>query len=838
MNRPTDSVSAVDRGRDGWMVRVVGGILRDLQLAARQLRKSRGFTTVTLLTLALCIGANTAIFSMVYALLLKPLPFPEPSRLVGVYNDFPKPGLNRLPSSIQQYLDFQQHTSSYSALGLWVQYQGMFGEETSAHPLTVGRATRGFFEALGVKPLIGQFFTDDQQRSGADKVAVLTQSFWETQFAEDPSILGKTLRFDGESYTIIGVAPRALEAFDARVRFVWPVSWDAATLNPGGRYRLGYALVARLRPGVPMGQAHAEAELIEQRYYDGAAPEERKFINDTGHKIDVALLQMERVQPLRSTLYLLEAGVVLVLLIGCVNVANLLLARANGRQGELAIRLALGASRGLIARQLLVESALLTVLGGALGVGVAFGAIRGVNHFIAGLMPNLLPFAIDLRVLGFTVAISVAAGLFVGLVPVVHVLRANLMALIHGQSRSTSGSLGVRTLSSVLIVGQVAVALMLLAGAALLVRSFVNVLAVPSGIDPQHVVTGRVSVPAAHRKTEEAERALQDRMVQALQDIPGASAVALGVATPFRGALPVNALNFEENALPPGSTQPSAFRVMVTPGYLATLKLTLIEGRFFTADDMIKGRPPAFVVDEAFAKKYFPGRSALGGRFTFGNRPAKDSDWPTIVGVVRNVPHNGVEDDRGVPFIYHLFGGRPGALTVFVRSDRAANETLTAMQDTLRRVDPALTMYDTGPLQTFVDASFDNRRAVMLLLGTFAGLALFLSALGIYGMLAYDVSQRTREIGIRGALGATREQVIGLVMRQGVAKTLIGVVLGLVGALSLSHAMTTLLFQVKPTDPVGYVAVSCVLIAVGAVASYLPARRAAKIDPIRALRVE
>jgi putative ABC transport system permease protein len=212
MHRPTDSVSSVDGTRDGWVVRVVGGILRDMQLAARQLRKSRGFTTVTLLTLALCIGANTAIFSMVYALLLKPLPFPEPSRLVGVYNDFPKPGLNRLPSSIQQYLDFQQHTSSYSALGLWVQYQGMFGEETSAHPLTVGRATRGFFEALGVKPLIGQFFTDDQQRSGADKVAVLTQSFWETQFAEDPSILGKTLRFDGESYTIIGVAPRSMLA--------------------------------------------------------------------------------------------------------------------------------------------------------------------------------------------------------------------------------------------------------------------------------------------------------------------------------------------------------------------------------------------------------------------------------------------------------------------------------------------------------------------------------------------------------------------------------------------------------------------------------------------------
>jgi putative ABC transport system permease protein len=281
-----------------------------------------------------------------------------------------------------------------------VQYQCMFGEDTAAHPLGVGRATRGFFEALGVKPLIGQFFTDDQQRSGADKVAVLTQSFWETQFAEDPAILGKTLRFDGESYTIIGVAPRALEAFDARVRFIWPVSWDAAKLTPGGRYMLGYALVARLRPGVAIGQAHAEAELIEQRYYDGAPPEERKFIDDTGHKIDVGLLQMERVQPLRSTLYLLESGVMLVLLIGCVNVANLLLARANGRQGELAIRLALGASRGMIARQLLIESALLTLLGGALGIGVAYGAIRGVNHFTAALMPNLLPFAIDPRVLG------------------------------------------------------------------------------------------------------------------------------------------------------------------------------------------------------------------------------------------------------------------------------------------------------------------------------------------------------------------------------------------------------------------------------------------------------
>jgi putative ABC transport system permease protein len=646
--------------RDPWIVRVVTGGLFDLRHAARLLVKTRGFTIVTLLTLALCIGANTAIFSMVYALLLKPLPFDEPGRIVEIYNTFPKAGLNKLPSSIVQFADYRQNTSSYENLGLWVQYQGMCGEDGAAEPVSIGRATDGFFTTLRLKPLLGQFFTEENQRQGADKIVVLTQSFWETRYAEDPGVLGKTLRLDGETYTIVGVAPRALEAFDARVRVIWPMSWNPDRLNPQSRHSLGLGLFARLRPGVTVGQALAEADALEKRFYQNTAdPTNRDFIDRSGHKVAVGAVQVERVLPLRSTLYLLQGGVVFVLLIGCVNVANLLLARANGRQGELAIRFALGASRAAIARQLLVEGALLTTIGAVLGIGVAIATLRVINHFTAQMLPNLLPFAIDGKVLGFTVVISIVAALFVGLVPIVHVFRTNLMELIHRQSRSASGGIGVRALSSILIIGQVAVALVLLAGAGLLIRSFVNALAVSPGFDPAHVVTARISVPAPDRKTEQTERALQGRIEQALLEIPGVSAAALGGATPFRGALSINALVFAQDTLPPGAPQPSAFRVMVTPGYLETMKLALVEGRFFTAADAEPGRPPAFVVDEAFAKKYFAGRSALGGRFSFVSKPGKDSDWPTVIGVVRNVPHNGVEDHSGVPFIYNLFSGRP-----------------------------------------------------------------------------------------------------------------------------------------------------------------------------------
>jgi predicted permease len=460
------------------------------------------------------------------------------------------------------------------------------------------------------------------------------------------------------------------------------------------------------------------------------------------------------------------------------------------------------------------------------------------NFYLAKMLPQSLPAALDWRVLGFAVALALAVGVIIGLIPVFHILRTNLAAVIQSSSRGASSGRGVRALSGALVVAQVAVALMLLTGAGLLIHSFAQALRVDTGLDPANVVTARIALTREHRASDEAALKLRERLLQAMREIPGVTSVALAASTPFQGGLPINAFTLENDTLPPGSPQPGAFRVLVTPGYLDTLGLQLVEGRFYADVDQTPDRRH-FVVDQSFARKFFPDRSAVGGRFSFGGRPQNPEDWPTIIGVVKDVPHNGVEEKSGNPFIYQVVqGGRPAGLTLFLRAPRPSADVVSALRAKVREIDPALPLFEAGALEEAVGSSFDNRRAVMLLLAAFAVLALFLSALGIYGVLAYDVSQRTREIGMRAAIGASRGQIVGLILRQGLWKGGLGVGLGLVGAAALSSSITTLLFDVQPTDPAVYAIVSLVLIGVTALASYLPARRASRIDPLVALRDE
>ena len=814
------------------------GSLTDFRHTFRLLWKSKRITAITLVTLALCIGATTAIFSSVYSLMLKPLPFQEPERIVELDSSAVKAGLNHMPANVPFYLDYSKNATLYERVGLWTFFYGLVGEKDAVVRVPGVRMTAEIFDILRIQPVHGTFFTKEQNKPGADKVIVLTQSYWQAQYQESPEVLGKEVRIDDEAYKVIGVAPRVLEAFDARMKFVVPLSWQPAQENPQGRYGVGIQLFGRLKPGVTAGQADAEAKTVEKRYVDAGPPPLKAFVERSGMTMNVGGVQEQRVEPVRPTLLMLQGGVAFVLLIGCVNVANLLLVRSNARQSELAIRSALGASRATIVRQFLLESLLLTSLGAALGLGVAWGALRVTNSYLAKMLPQSLPASLDWRVLGFAVALTVVVGLIIGLIPVFHILRTNLAAALQSSSRGASSSRGVRALSGVLVVAQVAVALMLLTGAGLLIHSFAQALRVETGLDPTKVVTARIALTREHRASDEAANKIRERLFQAMREIPGVTSVALSFATPFQGGLPINAFTLENDTLPPGAPQPGAFRVIVTPGYLQTLGLQLVEGRFYEEADMAPGRR-MFVVDQSFARKFFPNGSAIGGRFAFGGRPSKPEDWPSIIGVVKDVPHNGVEEKSGNPFIYQLFqGGRPGGLTLFLRTDRPASDVVSALRDKVRAIDPALPLFDAGGLQEAVDSSFDNRRAVMLLLAAFAGLALFLSALGIYGVLAYDVSQRTREIGVRSAVGASRGQITGLILRQGLWKGGIGVVLGLVGAALLSRSMTTLLFNVRPTDPIVYAAVSFVLIGVALLASYLPARRAARIDPLIALRDE
>jgi predicted permease len=822
--------------RASWVRRSLSGLKADVSFALRMLAKNKGFVTTALLTLALCIGANTAIFSMLYALVIKPLPYREPARIVEVYNSFPKVGLNKLPSNIVQYLDFKQHTNAFAQLALWQSGEFTLGQESGPTRSAGAYATAEIFDVLGLHPVLGRFFTAENHVPGADKILVLSQSFWRTQYHEDPAVIGQKLMLDGENFEIVGVAPHDFEAFDARTKFVRPMAWPPDRVTQFARYGVSPQLYGRLKPEATIAIAFAQVAGLEKQFYDAAPPQVREFLDRSGHVIGVNTVQAQRVEPLKGSLYLLQGGVLFVLLIGCLNVANLLLARSNARQDELAIRVALGAGRGAIARQLLVESTLLVWLGAALGLGLAWLALTASNRFISQLMPTTLPFKIDGRVLGYTALVASVMSLVIGLLPIVHVLRGNLLGVIQSRSRSASTGKGVRTLSSALVVAQVAFALILLTGAGLLIHSFANAIAIDPGFEPRQMIAARVALPGKYQKDNGTVQ-FQQRLLASLREIPDLTA-SLATATPFATGLPINAFGLRDYTLPPGASQPGAFHLGASPTYLDALHIPLREGRWFNDTDTDKSRR-VFVVDENFAKRFFPGKSAVGQHLTFGGPPAKEEDWPEIVGVVGNVRHNGVEEKSGNPYLYHPLTQTPfGEVSVLIRTARPVVEAIALLREKIAAIDPALPVFQAGPMDSVITTRLNNRRAIMLLLGSFAGIALLLSAIGIYGVLAYDVSQRTREIGIRGAIGATREQIVTLILHQGLWKTGIGLAAGIAGALALSRYMTTLLFDVKSTDPLVYVVVTLLLLMTAVLASYLPARRAARIDPLVALRSE
>ena len=827
--------------RDGRGWRVMEHVLRDIRFGARALRKSPGFSLTAVLTLALCVGANTAIFSVIYALLLKPLPFPTPGRIVEIYNEFPKAGLPKEPCSIIQYQEYKNQTVSYDTAGLWSTGIVTLGAEGSADRITEAFCTPEMFDILGAKPLIGRFFTSENDREGEDKVLVLTQSFWESHFAEDPAVCSKTMRIDGEIYRIIGVAPRAVEAFDARAKFIKPLSWSKSSVSQYSRFALSKQLYARLKAGHSSASALSEATEVERRYYEGAPVNMKAFLGNSGHRMAVVPIQDERMRPVTPSLVLIQGAAVFVLLVGCVNIANLLLARTNSRQHEIAIRSALGASRGTIVFQFMTEYLLLIVLGICIGLGIALGCLPFANHFVLKVLPNTLPVKLDAGALTIATGVFLLVGVVVGFLPVLHILQTKLTRGIPVNVRGSSGSPGARMFSGILVTGQIAAALVLLSGAGLLGRSFAKAISVDPGFDATNVLTANIAVPGAYRQ-DQRWPAFQERLLQAIREIPGVESAALATSIPFLGVDNSNPFTIKDSKLPPGSPQPVAQFIGVSADYFSTLHIQLLEGRFFDQSDVFSGRH-AHVVDERFARKYFPWRSAVGGRFAYDRAPdqppERDSDVPVIVGVVRWVPHNGVEDRSNNPFIYYPIQSKvQGGLSLLLRSPRQPSDLIPALREKLRSVDASIPLFDISTLPDAVDRSFENRKAILLVLGGFAALALFLSGIGIYGVLAYDVSLRTREIGIRGAIGASRPQIMGLIMRQAAWKVAAGSLVGLASAVILSRYIADLLYELSPTDPLAYASVCMLLVSVALLASYLPARRAAGIDPIRALRIE
>lgn len=806
----------------------------DLRFSLRSLRRAAGFSAAVIVTLALCIGANTTIMSVLYGLILKPMPFHDSGQLVQVYNSFPKNSRPKERVSVPQYLDYKANADLFEGFALWTVWTFNIGEDTDPERGIGARVTADYFALLGVQPLLGRFYTMEECVPGKDAVLVLTETFWERKFKADPTVIGRVIQLGGQPFTIIGVAPRRLEALNTDTTVLTPFAWAPQQAGPNARWSTAATLYARVKPGVAHAAARAQLMTLEKNAQDAAPPGARDFLERGGFQIGLGQVRAEQTRSVRTSLLMLQVGALFVLLLGCVNVANLMLARANARQTELAIRQALGAGQGALARQMLVEGLLLAAGGAALGLALAWSSLRVINTYTTSIVREVQPIAIDGAMLGLTLFTAVTVALLIALLPMFRTWRTNLVVSLQGGSRGASAGGGTRAASGLLVIAQVALALMLLVGAGLLMRSFSRVLKVDPGFDAARVVQGR-TVFGRPGMTPDAIKSTAELIIERMKEIPGVEQIGYTNVFPLSPTFNVGNFNILGYPLAPGEGMPSAVGLAVSPGYFGAMGIRLLEGRDFNAADTASGPRRVFIVDQNFARKYFPGRSAVGQAVGGGpNLPPEQ--WPRIVGVVAAAKLFGLEDS-GTPVAFMPMGPA-AAFSLVLRTSRPAKEMVPLMRAKLRSVDSSAPLYHEGSLAEELDWMLSNRRGVMWLLGAFAGIALILSAVGLYGMLAYDVAQRTKEIGIRGAIGASRGQIVGLILRQGLSKTGLGLVIGLGGAFYLSRYLGSMLFEVKPTDPPVFAGVAFLLLVVALLASWLPARRAAKIDPVVALRAE
>lgn len=808
---------------------------KEIGFAFRSLRRAPGFSLAVLLTLGLCIGPNTAILSALYTFVYKPLPFREPDRLVSITNEATRQGGAKRAASVVQATDFAVHADRFEGFAYFTAVNATLGTEDA--PVRVnGMAVSASFFTVGVPLELGRPFAEDEQSPGKDHVVILSHRAWSKRHNADPAIIGRTIQLDAEAYTVIGVATPSFELLFDDVDFFRPYTLRPDDTNPLSRYASTARLVGRLKPGVTLAEARAQLAVLERTFYEQVAPPRwRSMLDEAGYRISVIPVREDLAEPVRAPLWLLQSGAALVLLLGCVNVASLLLARAATKRQELAIRHALGAGRATLLRQMLAESLLLVGLAGALGVGVAAGMLRVMNHYLPTVVRHVPPIALETRVLGIVLAVVTLMIVAMGVAPFALLWRSDLRP---GETPQASTSRRGRRAIGGLVVGQVALALILLVSAGLLLRSFAQVMAVSPGFDAARVVHARVSLPSVRYKGEQEQLAVQQRILAGLAAIPAAEALGLSADFPIKERF--NAMGFfTPSGVTAGTGQALVYYSSVSPGFFSTMGIRLEEGRLFRDDDDFR-KTPVVIVDETFARRFFPGRNVVGMEMVFGTKPPlAGRPWMRIIGVVSRANLAGLEGRDGWPFVYTPFNQQPAlGFSFMVRSSRPEAEVLNEMRSRVHAIDPGLAIYGEGVLAGSLDALLGNRRALLWLLGLFAGLALVLAAVGLYGVLNYDVAQRTREIGIRGAIGATRGQIVALILRQGLGKAALGLGLGAIGAALFTRALRKMLFDVSATDPIAYGGVGLLLFGVALAASWLPARRAAKVDPIVALRCE
>jgi putative ABC transport system permease protein len=807
----------------------MNGFLQDLRYAIRQLRQSPSFTAVALVTLALGIGANTAIFSVVNAVLLRPLPYPHSNRLV-----FMAESSQQIPDMSISMADFDDWRSTSSVFESTVAYQtdsATLTGQGEAQELSLRRVTSGLFHTLGVKPVQGRPLTPDDDKPGADPVVMLSDSFWTNKFGRNPNIVGQRLMLDGEAFTVIGVLPSSHFHESWRHADVFTSLWRLNN-ELGGPTRRGehpgiYAY-GLLKPDVSIEQARAQLDSIAARLAG-------QYQTNLGISATVKPLLGTIVEDVRPSLLILMGAVGFVLLICCANVANLLMARATERQREVAIRKALGAGRWRLVRQLLTESAVLGFLGGVLGLAIALWATHGLATAAAGSAPRIGEVSVDGWVLAFTFALSLVTGTVFGVFPVLHASHTRLNEVLKENTAASGMSKVRKRLREALVIGELAISLVLLVGAGLTLESLFHVLRADPGFNPDGVLTARFSLPDLKYKTDDQRRQLVARLSEKLAAIPGVQAA--GFKNPLLGGWQ-NSFAIGGRPLPDPSHFPSAEMSRVSPGALEAMKAELLRGRFFVQGDDEKAAKVC-IIDDELARQYWPGEDAVGKAILMDEpKPGEQPPITTVVGVIHVIKNYGV-DQPVLPEIFVPFAQRPGGGgNLVVRSSVDFGSLTATMRAALQSLDPDLPVYDVRPLESFVSENVAPRRLSVLLLSLFAGLALLLATVGIYGVMSYNVTQRRREIGIRMALGARSKDVLNLVVRQGTTLVIAGVGFGLVGAMAVTRLIVRLLFGVRPNDPMTLLSVAVLLGAAAVLASYLPARRAAKVDPIVALRYE
>ncbi|HEU4893788.1 MAG TPA: ABC transporter permease [Vicinamibacterales bacterium] len=808
------------RGRRSRPLNILARTVTDMRYGTRQLLKAPGFTLVAILTLAVGIGATSAIFSVVNGVMLRPLPYPEPEGIVRVIEVLPQYG--RFAVAPANFLDWRDRNQVFERIAAYTTGNDTFIGSEGPERIPRALVSWDTFELLGVTPVLGRSFRKDEDLPNQNNVIVISHGMWQRRFGSDPNILGRAINISGAPVTIVGVMPAGFYFAGRAAEFWRPIALDPANASRGGHF---LAVVARLKRGVSLQQAESEmrgiATQLAKQYPDSNADE----------SADTVRLHDLIVGPIRPMLLTLFGAVGVLVLIACANVAHLLLVHASVRERELAIRTAMGAGRGRLVLQMIAESLVLALAGGAAGVLLAYLAIAPIQSLGANSVPRVADITLDRNVLAFAFVLTIATGFLFGLAPAWQAARGGVGAVLKDSGRST-GTRGHRV-RGLLLVAEVALSLVLLVGAALLIRSFARLTNIDPGFAPDHVLAFQVALPRTAYPDNPRRDAFFDRLLERLRGTPGVQAAGMVQTLPI---LDDYMLSFSIQGRPPaapGQELSANFRV-ASPGYFESLSIPVISGRTFTAHDTAKS-PMVAVIDDAFARRHFPGENPIGRGIDIGN----DSDgFYEVVGVVGSVRHEGLDSlprpTMYIPYKQEIFSG----MVMMVRTQGDPAQFAGTARQVVREIDPALPAFGIRPLSNVVTQSVAQRRFSMLLLGVFAFVAVFLAAVGLYGVVAYAVSQRTQEIGLRMAIGAQRGDVLRLVLGNGMKLALLGVAIGVGGALALSRYIATMLFEIDRFDAPSYAATAAVLLAVSALACYVPARRAMRVDPLVAMRAE